>query len=146
MNTMIAHCTITGTSGRTIRTNSAADVPAGSLFATVLTGDGKTAGHWLVESWQGGSQAACERAMATLWRTASAGTTVVDGDYGLELVFALAGGAVRACPDGTYVRLVDSIGDPVDGGSAYWVVDEWCEDPVEVLGAILGGAASMADA
>lgn len=63
----------------------------------------------------------------------------LDNDYGEECVIQLANGRVihtdsfpNEC---TYVRIVQ------DGYElAYWVVDEWADDPSGVMGAILGCA------
>lgn len=64
-------------------------------------------------------------------------------DYGDECILQLdSGNTLRTdtyadSPEGsTYVRVCDSGGAEI----AYWICDEWAEDPMLVMGAIFGAA------
>lgn len=60
-----------------------------------------------------------------------------DDGYGEEFMLVVPSGTLRSSsfPDECdYVRIVDHQGKEV----AYWSCDEWAEDPMLVMGAILG--------
>lgn len=128
--------TFTGLNGLTLRTSSFEGYAAGSRFVAVDDRAGKPVGVWLSESW--GEEGRAEDVMRTIWFTAADGETIWDDEYDVELTFNVAGGAVRCCAEGSYVRLVDGDRMPLLDGSAYWVADEWVDDPELVMGAICG--------
>lgn len=61
----------------------------------------------------------------------------IDNDYGVECVVKLANGRELRTPaypeDCSYVRITHN-GYEI----AYWISDEWAEDPEIVMGAIVG--------
>lgn len=61
-------------------------------------------------------------------------------DVEMECVIELANGGSIRCPahpmECDYVRVCDRDGEEI----AYWNVDEWVEEPTEVMGAIMGCA------
>lgn len=70
---------------------------------------------------------------------------VDDPEYGREFSWTTASGAqLRGdAVNGGHLRVLDVDGTELDGGSAYWVCDEWLAEPGEVLGAITGALAGL---
>lgn len=141
LNERTSWTTLTCGNGQTLRTNSYDGYEAGCRFVAVLDADGAQLGWWPSEAWADPDRSTA--VMSALWTSASGGGTVLDAEYGVELVVPLAGGEIRADPAGSYVRLLDATGAEVDGGSAYWTVEEWLADPELVMGAVLGAACAL---
>ena len=129
---------VVGCNGARLRTNAYDDVPDGARFVAVLVA-GEQVEWQAVESWADDPERSAA-GLAALWRAAARGETDWSDDYGTELVFATATGALRAAPDGGHVRVVERDGTTADGGSAYWTSEEIAEDPVLCMGAILAAA------
>ena len=83
-----------------------------------------------------------EIGLVELGYLASGGVRVLDPEYGPEYAFVfLDGSALRIdAVAGTSIRLVGRDGAPIGSGSLYWTSDEIAEDPVEVVGGVLGAA------
>lgn len=135
-----AWCSIELASGTTLRTNSFEDSPEGSRFLSLHAPDSTPLGWWATET-VASSQDASE--LLTTLAHAARAEERWDDEYDVELHLALPAGALRICPDGTYIRVVTADGAELDGGSAYWTADEIAENPGEVLGAVLGAAHSL---
>ena len=129
---------VVGRNGVRLRTNFYEDSPDGARFVAVLV-DGEQVEWQAVESWADDPELTAA-GLAALWRAAARGATGWSDDYGMELVFATATGALRADPDGAHVRVVEHDGTTADGGSTYWTSEEIAEDPVLCMGAILAAA------
>lgn len=129
-------CRIRTRSGRAIRTDSYDQRSGGASYVAVEDEHGEEIAVWVSSEWA--NPATAKTTMVAILRAAGAD---LSGD---EQVLLLLGGArVQGSADGSDVRLVGADGREVDGGSAYWVYDEWVEDPELVMGAILGGAKSL---
>lgn len=132
-----AWCRIPLANGNYLRTNSASDLPEGARFVALEDAAGNVRCSWLSVEW--GDPARAEATMAAIGAAAAGGVRVVDEDYGEEFSVVLAGGAtLRVESTGTAVRIVAADGTGIGGELAYWLSDEWIEDPEEAMGAILG--------
>jgi hypothetical protein len=129
-------CTIVGTNGRKIRTNSFDDHPGGVQFVAVLDKEDTQLVWWLTES--ATTARSTPILTAALCAVAADNTVTVDPVYGIEFSFALARGAIRVAHDGRHARVVDAHGSERDG--AYWDHAELVDDPSGVFGALLGAA------
>lgn len=134
--------TLRGVNGRCVRTETSESYSTGARFVAVDLGDGGAPLAYATSD-QWGDPTTGHQVMADLWAAATDELAVCDAEFGVEWTFALARGAVRCCPLGTYVRVVDADGRPLVDGSAYWVLDEWAADPELVMGALLGAAAQL---
>lgn len=136
-----AWCTVTGANGWSLRTNSYEDLPDGSRFVAVLDSAGNQQGWWESTAWA--SPGTVQVTLAAIGALVSDHDIVGDDEYGHEYRWGLTHGSLRVCPNGSYVRFCDADGEPVDDGSAYWVCDEFVEDPELVMGAVLGVAQDL---
>jgi hypothetical protein len=132
-----AWCRIPSTHGTALVTNSAQWSPDGATFVAVEAA-GRRVGWWPSLAWADAATV-CDTLAAIF--TAAASGTVHCADHGLEWRMDLPSGSLRGCPSGTHVRVCDEQGSTLDGGSAYWVCDEFVDDPELVMGAVLGAAA-----
>ena len=129
---------VVGCNGARLRTNAYDDFPDGARFVALLAA-GEQVEWQAVESWADDPERSAA-GLAALWRAAARGETDWSDDYGTELVFVTATGALRAAPDGGDVRVVERDGTTADGGSAYWTPEEIAEDPVLCMGAVVAAA------
>lgn len=140
---------IRSTAGFSVVTNTYEAHPEGSSFVVVLDPAGEPVGQFEAGEW--GDPERAGKVMAEIWRLASSGWVEWTVGYGHEYVFAVSdayqdrdvAGYVRCDVTGTVVRCLDADGNDAAGGSAYWMDDEWVEDPELVMGAILGCAQGM---
>ena len=134
-------CRIPTRDGAQLVTNAAEALPDGVLFVAVDDADGDRAGWWPVTALDGDVAAAT--AMLAELCEATAAERVSGDEFGDEYVVAVAHGSLRICDAHSYVRVCDDTGAGLDGGSAYWTVDEIAEDPSLVWGAVLGALAQL---
>jgi hypothetical protein len=134
-------CVIYSITGRSVVTDSAESAPEGSRFVAVVDAANRQLGYWPIPEVADTDalRAGLQVVMRNLWHGACEGLVIDDPGYGFELCFPLERGEVRACLEGTYVRVV-CLAQSAPVELAYWSVDEWIEDPRLVFGAILGAA------
>jgi hypothetical protein len=140
----LGSCVLVSVGERQICAESLDECADGVRTVVVRNACGDELGRWGVEAWHDDADRVAV-GLVELGYLASGGSRVMDPEYGPEYAFVFAdGSALRIdAVAGTTIRLVGRDGAPIGAGSLYWTCDEIAEDPVEVMGGVIGAAARV---